>query len=515
MLRLLSHALVLLIVVDAASRIKEIQQDFLNSFQSRCSKYLFVTKWMKMLDDPPKKHLVFVYHQEARDMGGIGDRLAGLTTAVALSIRYGRNLLLKNNASANGLEKLFRPYHPVKDLNSSKPRFSWEDRNWDTISKGVNMTQFDLTSCPNVEPHTSSGWQCGMFAGDVSEQAVLYSLFASKPSGLSMGESLGVTEQDDLYEVAGCMLRLALWPTNKLWGAVSQVYKQWGRGEAEQVVQSAYHHKQPHQQHVPSSHKSAPMRSSTIQVAVHYRCGDSSFNANQFVQMDSCSRASINYNAHVHSMAACAKDLLFPNSVAVSNSSTTSSSSSLTVEGHARPAMLFVTSDSIAATELLKNEINNTYTLVTPQSSCHIALDLTPQCHLQTITYWFILAQSDVIIQGRRGRAQSVKQAPASGFCNYAGVYGLRVDPFRGVEVGCQTATKNMELGYSTHANWRCEHGREPVVPLPTAKPTDMGVGSSIAGLNNTNATGPANLHRFFRRAPGGAHINRNNSNHL
>ena len=55
MLRLLSHALVLLIVVDAASRIKEIQQDFLNSFQSRCSKYLFVTKWMKMLDDPPKK----------------------------------------------------------------------------------------------------------------------------------------------------------------------------------------------------------------------------------------------------------------------------------------------------------------------------------------------------------------------------------------------------------------------------------------------------------------------------
>ena len=42
-------------------------------------------------------------------------------------------------------------------------------------------------------------------------------LFASKPSGLSMGKALGVTEQDDLYEVAGCMLRLALWPTNKLY----------------------------------------------------------------------------------------------------------------------------------------------------------------------------------------------------------------------------------------------------------------------------------------------------------
>lgn len=40
-----------------------------------------------------------------------------------------------------------------------------------------------------------------------------------------------------------------------------------------------------------------------------------------------------------------------------------------------------------------------------------------------------------------------MKQAPGSGFCNYAGVYGLRVDPFRGVEVGCETAAKNMELG--------------------------------------------------------------------
>ena len=28
---------------------------------------------------------------------------------------------------------------------------------------------------PNVEPDTSLGWQCGMFAGDVYEQAVLYS----------------------------------------------------------------------------------------------------------------------------------------------------------------------------------------------------------------------------------------------------------------------------------------------------------------------------------------------------
>ena len=32
----------------------------------------------------------------------------------------------------------------------------------------------------------------------------------------AMESILGITEQDDLYEVAGCMLRLALWPTDAL-----------------------------------------------------------------------------------------------------------------------------------------------------------------------------------------------------------------------------------------------------------------------------------------------------------
>ena len=74
-----------------------------------------------------------------------------------------------------GLHDVLNDIHIHIICRNFVERFSWEDRNWNTISKGVNMTQFDLTSCPNVEPHTSSGWQCGMFAGDVSEQAVLYS----------------------------------------------------------------------------------------------------------------------------------------------------------------------------------------------------------------------------------------------------------------------------------------------------------------------------------------------------
>lgn len=32
----------------------------------------------------------------------------------------------------------------------------------------------------------------------------------------AMESVLGITDQDDLYEAAGCMLRLALWPTDAL-----------------------------------------------------------------------------------------------------------------------------------------------------------------------------------------------------------------------------------------------------------------------------------------------------------
>ena len=37
------------------------------------------------------------------------------------------------------------------------------------------MTEYDLTSCANVEPHTADGWRCGMFGGDVPEPIILYS----------------------------------------------------------------------------------------------------------------------------------------------------------------------------------------------------------------------------------------------------------------------------------------------------------------------------------------------------
>ena len=58
---------------------------------------------------------------------------------------------------------------------------------------------------------------------------------------------LGVSDTDDLYEVAGCLMRLALWPTEYLWSLVSDIYQQ--------------------------VNVSVPL----YQVATHFRCGDNKF----------------------------------------------------------------------------------------------------------------------------------------------------------------------------------------------------------------------------------------------
>jgi hypothetical protein len=40
-----------------------------------------------------------------------------------------------------------------------------------------------------------------------------------------MKSVLGIDEQDDLFEAAGCMLRLVMWPTEELWSAVDALYR--------------------------------------------------------------------------------------------------------------------------------------------------------------------------------------------------------------------------------------------------------------------------------------------------
>jgi hypothetical protein len=59
--------------------------------------------------------------------------------------------------------------------------------------------------------------------------------------------------------------------------------------------------------------------------------------------------------------------------------------------------MVFVTSDNVKAAEQMSAVVGHPYSLISPQG-CHIELDPSPECHMFTVSYWFMLALSDVII---------------------------------------------------------------------------------------------------------------------
>ncbi len=218
---------------NSASNLK---QSFIDSFNNKCNKYPFVKRFTEKIESTDDRFFIFVYQKPGLDNGGFGDRLAGLLSAVAMSIRFNRTLLIKTD---NDLHNLFRPYHP-KDIISSTPKYNWENFNWSSYNTNLdfnNMTVHDLTNCINT---VSS--QCTMSLGDVAEQQVVFHsnrAFLCKwdnevntSARTNMKNILGISEHSNLFEVAGCMLRLALWPTDFLFNEVGRVYEEFEDNKA-------------------------------------------------------------------------------------------------------------------------------------------------------------------------------------------------------------------------------------------------------------------------------------------
>lgn len=102
------------------------RQKFEENFQHRCSKYPFVDKFHNMLRRPYSDFLIFVYHEPGQGgNGGLGDRLAGIITALAFALRSNRTFLIVGDES---FEKAFAPYFKTDDFSSASVQPSWA--NW-------------------------------------------------------------------------------------------------------------------------------------------------------------------------------------------------------------------------------------------------------------------------------------------------------------------------------------------------------------------------------------------------
>lgn len=222
-----------------------IKKEFEKNFHDRCDKYSFVQKYYNMLENDSGRYFIFVHHEKQFKNGGFGDRLGGLVSAAANSIRFNRTLLIQ---ASNGLHQLFQPYHPSIAENSSS--FLWQNwANWTRLNE-VRQESGDQGTveldCVSDQPEgfpVDKTRACAMDDGDLSQPIIrfksnrAYLCHWEKNKNVlahtQIRQALGITKKTDLFEVAGCLTRLVLWPTDELWRATDEIYNELDRSMSE------------------------------------------------------------------------------------------------------------------------------------------------------------------------------------------------------------------------------------------------------------------------------------------
>lgn len=233
--------LLLLLLCLKCIEAMNMREMFHQSFDDRCRKYSFVEEYLANLKKPSNRFLIFVYHEKGLKNGGFGDRLGGLLTAFAHAIRFKRTLLMK---ASNGFYDYFQNYHPHNNTAYSWENWRdwsgyqvWKDKHPEFTSNNRELWEYDLSSCvSNWEEKfpESVSRRCAMDDGDVFHPVIRmasnrayfcrWQNRTDLPSHSLALSALNLENAGDLWEASGCILRLLMWPTDRLWQEVDQAY---------------------------------------------------------------------------------------------------------------------------------------------------------------------------------------------------------------------------------------------------------------------------------------------------
>lgn len=229
-----------------------VRELFYQDFEQKCARHPFLQRFQQLMTEPRDRFVIFVYHKPGLRNGGFGDRLGGLVTAMAYAVKYNRTLIIQ---ASNGMDDLFKPYHPLdRDKPDAEQAYTW--KNWKSWSQynltrltskyGRDLLRYSLDDCVSNQEggfsvqHT---YKCAMMEGDVPHRIVR---LASNRAYLCMWnnpkirntrgkhypayrdtlQAMGLSRTSDLFQLAGCLLRLALWPRDALWDAVDAAYRE-------------------------------------------------------------------------------------------------------------------------------------------------------------------------------------------------------------------------------------------------------------------------------------------------
>lgn len=495
-----------------------MRERFEKSFEDKCLKYPFVQRWINKLENPGGRYYTFVFQDDHWNNGGLGDRIGGLLNAISTSLRTNRQLFV---TSSNRFHELFRPYHPTdirKPTNESK--YSWDRKTWKKWTdweEGWSENdefELDLYWCINCP-----AWRnkiCGLDDGDTSmshnepyvklrgnraficKWALHPELGAHKQLKKKVFNVTNM-EEVNLFEAAGCMMRLAMWPTDRLWAVVTEELETQMGGQVrdEGGLMQAWGDK------------------NAVQIAAHFRCGDYSYIKKE--QYNDACRHDITLDEPIaegeveseerqkkragespympsgppNMLGSCVGELVYNHTVLKQDLTVRKSDSQVeaaiqkvrSAAGHAdrrrrdlhrkrsrrlrglsddvaseEPvALVYITSDNPSSAAQIREYAEKKYagrkripTILAPKG-CHVDLDQSFDCSLLTITQWLILSNSDYIV------TQTDKVgSPISAYSRYAAIYGLRGDSLRDSR-DCSTAQSLYDISRRWNGNWFCD----------------------------------------------------------
>ena len=229
----------ILYILDYANGIS-FQERFESSFKNSCLKYDFVHRYWKNLEHPSSRFVIFVYHEpNSNTKGGFGDRLAGIVMSAMVAMRTNRTFFIE---SSNQFDTLFRPYrNPMKHdpnfyYHNPENKFTYMNKtSWTNFNPALanhDATEYDLWMCIATNKRSVDS-KCGLDYGDVAQPIIRIRsnrcylckwLLSDWIPAYKELQALGLSSNDDFFEVAGCILRLVMSPTEKLWRRMAELF---------------------------------------------------------------------------------------------------------------------------------------------------------------------------------------------------------------------------------------------------------------------------------------------------
>ncbi|CAM6001888.1 unnamed protein product [Sphagnum balticum] len=511
-----------------------MKEKFENRFLKSCSKYPFYHQHINTLENPRIDYVNYVF-DDGGNGGGLGDRLGGIITAYAFALRTNRSFYI--TSLDKSFYESFRPYYSQSTLSidQNEYEYTWKNLSWLHYTDMNVDTNSTYHSC--VNPRASST-QCALDHNEPVRQ-IKYKgnrsylcrwAYRDKPTVnlKELHRTLGITTSysehytsngssvTDLYEVAGCLLRLVLWPTEDLWLALDETVSEQSEFAASlrsldshftpdrvdgnnSATSTSTEHSADFQSNsnredaVPSS--SSPY--SYYQIGYHFRCGDSSFNTANVHINKQCVRNDEAYewqgtnfgdDCTVESpvdLATCGLALLRAmnsrNSSLHENAGNSSAyahhrrSAALgahhPINNNNRLTVMYIASDYYPSSQQIYEQLAPYPYILRFPSACHVDIQRSEMCALSTYVHWLMLALSDkFVLQGAREAMQTsyldrevrntdgskyVKELPPiSAFSRYAAIYSLAKDALR-YGSKCEHIDTR-KLAQQSQGNWVC-----------------------------------------------------------